>query len=55
MPYNSENETALNRQELVRFIHDNNLFEEDFHGKFNPQDRYWPDDEIEADGHEANP
>jgi len=40
IPYNSENESALKRQELARFIHENNLFEDNFHGKINPQDRY---------------
>jgi FlaA1/EpsC-like NDP-sugar epimerase len=42
-PYNSQNEAPLTKQELARFLKDNNLLEEDTSETEHPAERYWPD------------
>lgn len=41
-PYNSSNEKPLNKQELVRFLVDNNLLHEDASINRHPDRRHWP-------------
>ncbi|MFC1858082.1 SDR family NAD(P)-dependent oxidoreductase [Thermodesulfobacteriota bacterium] len=42
-PYISGNETFLTKDQLEKFLIDNDLFYEDFSGKDHPAERYWPD------------
>jgi FlaA1/EpsC-like NDP-sugar epimerase len=41
-PYHSDNFTPLSKDELTRFLHDNNLLKEDPTEKKHPAERYWP-------------
>lgn len=41
-PYNSANEKALTKQELLDFLIENRLLEEPEEGGWQPKERYWP-------------
>jgi FlaA1/EpsC-like NDP-sugar epimerase len=41
-PYNSDNEDALSKDQLIAFLKENGLLGEDLSAPFQPAERYWP-------------